>query len=76
MSIRVPSSYDLEALRRDLAKVEEEIKVFSEMLEKLRKRKEELLKIIEIVDKREKLKHQQEELRKLEAGLEVDRHAN
>lgn len=63
--VNVPSSYDLVALQRDLAKVEEEIKTFSGMLENLRKRKEELTKIIEIVKKREALKKEEEELREL-----------
>lgn len=63
--VNVPPSYDLEALRRDLKKVEEEIKVFSNMVEKLRNRKEELEKIILIVEKREALKKQEAELREL-----------
>ena len=63
--VTIPPSYDLEALKRDLAKVEEEMKVFSDMIEKLRKRKERLLKIIEIVDKREAIKIQEEELKEL-----------
>lgn len=63
--VNVPLSYDLEALRRDLKKVEEEIKVFSKMLENLRNRKEELEKIILIVQKRAALKEQEKELREL-----------
>lgn len=63
--VSVPSSYDLEALRRDLRKVEEEIQVFTKILENLQKRKSKLEKIILIVEKREKLKQQEEELREL-----------
>jgi len=66
---KVPSSYDLEALMRDLKKVEEELGIFGKMVDDLKARREELLKIIAIVQAREELKEKERKLRELERGV-------
>ncbi len=59
MAVRIPRTYDLEALKRDLAKVEEELKVFRDMIENLTKRKVELELMIETIEKEQaKEEHQ------------------
>lgn len=54
--MQIPSTYDLEALRRDLARVEQEIKIFSDKVAELEERKTQLLKIIEAVEEYQKRK--------------------